>query len=187
MVSLVHAAAGYAATNGIVLNFLISCAVLTLFYLTTVDWLPKPYGWLAVLLAAGAPIYMINVTSSGFESLNLLFVLIYFLFLLEVVRSDGQANKVELLLLTTLLLGQCRYESAIFILMAPALLLPVLIRSGFFRRMSYLSCIMPVFLIPFVWQRRLFMGISELNKLGHESYEVAGSAFSLTIFSFYSG
>lgn len=179
LVSVVHSLRGYAPSNGFVLNFLVSSGILFLIYLTTARFLPAPYGWVAVLLAAGAPIYMINVTSSGFEALNLLFVLIFFFLLWEVYRSEGDIKRTELLLLTTLLLAQCRYESAAFVVAAAICLRPVLSKSGFLSRMSWRTCLMPVFLIPVLWQRKLFFGREELNKVGHERFEAADSLFSL--------
>ena len=179
LVSIVHALYGYAATNGFVLNFAVSCVILFLIYLTTIRILPNPYGWIAVLLAAGTPIYMINVTSSGFETLNLLFLLLYFLFLIDAVQSNGEYRRIELLLLTTLLLAQCRYESAVFIFITAVCLLPLMLKSKFFSHMSYLGCSIPVFLIPLLWQRKLFLTQIEFNKIEHETFEYASDTFSL--------
>jgi hypothetical protein len=179
LLSVVHALTGYAATNGFILNFVISCGILILFYLTTIRLLPITCGRLAVLLAVGAPIYMINVTSSGFEALNLLFILFFSLFLIEVFHSGGEIKQTELLLLTTLLLAQCRYESAVFIIIAGICLLPLMFKSKFFSRMSYLTCMMPIFLVPVLWQRKLFMGQVEFNRISHEMIEVAEKTFSL--------
>ena len=179
LVSIVHALCGYAATNGFILNFAVSCAILFLIYLTTARILPSSYGWLAVLLAAGTPIFMINITSSGFEALNLLFLLFYFLFLIDAVQSDGNSGRIELVLLTTLLLAQCRYESAVFIIITAICLLPLMLRSKFFSQMSYLSCAIPAFLVPVLWQRKLFLNHNEFNKIGHETFEYASEIFSL--------
>jgi hypothetical protein len=178
LVSVVHSLSGYAPTNGFILNFVVSCGILFLFYVTTVRLLPMPYGWLALLLAAGMPIYMINVTSSGFEALNLFYLLFYFLFLLEVFKYRNEVKRIELLLLSTLLLAQCRYESAIFVITAGICLLPM-ISKKLFSQMSWLTCIMPLFLVPVLWQRKLFFGRNEFNKIGHETFEVAENLFSL--------
>jgi len=179
LVSVVHSLSGYAPTNGFILNFLVSCGILFLFYVTTIRLLPIPYGWLAVLLAAGMPIYMINVTSSGFEALNLFYLLFYFLFILEVFLCGADVKRIELLLLSTLLLAQCRYESAIFVITAAICVLPMISKSKFSSQMSWLTCIMPLFLVPVLWQRKLFFGRNEFNKIGHETFEIAENIFSL--------
>ncbi len=179
LVSIVHALRGYAATNGFILNFAVSCVILFLIYLTTARILPDSYGWVAVLLAAGTPVYMINVTSSGFEALNLLFLLLYFLFLIDTVQSGGEVGRIELLIMTTLLLAQCRYESAAFILITAILLMPLMLKSRFFSRMSCLGCSLPVFLMPLLWQRKFFLDHNEFNKIGHETFEYAAGIISL--------
>lgn len=112
-------------------------------------------------------------------ALNLLFLLLYFLFLIDAVQSDGEFRRIELLLLTTLLLAQCRYESAVFIFITAICLLPLMLKNKFFSHMSCLGCSIPVFLIPLLWQRKLFLTQIEFNKVGHETFESASDIFSL--------
>ena len=67
------------------------------------------------------------VTSSGFETLNLFFI-IYTIYLFNKVIATRNIQNTELLFLTLVLVSQCRYESAIFTL-AFLFLLPMLLKK----------------------------------------------------------
>ncbi|MGD1971418.1 MAG: glycosyltransferase family 39 protein [Desulfobacterales bacterium] len=179
LVSLVHAAIGYSPYNGFILNFILGCALLFCMYLTVSTVLTRTYGLLSVLLLASAPIFVVYVTSSGFEVLNALFLVFSFLILIKVCEHRNETKTTELLLLTLLLLAQCRYESLIILPLFIIILLPLLWQQKFFRKMSFLSCLMPLFLLPVVWQRMLYLDLPVVNKVDFNLFQRITVPFSL--------
>ena len=115
LVSLIHSAIGYSPYNGFILNFIIGSALLFIMYLSVSRVLTRSYGLLSILLFASAPIFVVYVTSSGFEVLNAFFLVFSFLLLIDVYERQDSVKSTELLLLTLLLLAQCRYESLIIL------------------------------------------------------------------------
>ena len=118
-----------------------------------------------------------SITSSGFETLNLFFIIFSFFIIYEIfIRND--IKYIELLCATFVLLAQCRYESIIFLLLI----------SFFFRlpvknegsRYTFCIYIMPFLFVPLLWQRRIFQNMPEINKVGQVAFEKAEQIFSLT-------
>jgi hypothetical protein len=179
LVSLVHAAMGYSPYNGFILNFILGCALLFSMYLTVSTVLTRTYGLLSVLMLASVPIFVVYVTSSGFEVLNALFLVLSFLILIDVCKRKNETKITELLLLTLLLLAHCRYESLIILPLFIVILLPFLWQQKFFRKMSFLGCLMPLFLLPVVWQRLLYLNLPALNKIDFNLFQRVDAPFSL--------
>lgn len=177
LTALVHALRGYSAGNGFVLNFLASIAALWLFYLSVTRVLPKIYGILGLLLMAAAPVYVMCATSSGFELLNMLFLVLVFLLIADMETSGFAPPKIEMLLFTLVLLAHCRYESmAVALVVVPALA-AVLWKQGFWAAISWRTMLLPLFLLPVLWQRMIFWGKPEFNRMGLEDYELVESPF----------
>jgi hypothetical protein len=179
LVSLLHATIGYSPYNGFVLNFILGWALLYCMYLFVSNALGKAYGLLSMLLLASAPIFVVYVTSSGFEVLNALIILVSFTLLVEVYDRRAEVNTTELLLLTLLLLSHCRYESLIYIPVFVLVLVPYLWRQQFFRKMSGLTVAMPLFLLPVFWQRLTHLHIPEINKVDYNLVQKVTAPFSL--------
>ena len=179
LVSLIHSLFGYSPYNGFILNFIIGCALLFIMYLSVSRVLTRSYGLLSILLFASAPIFVVYVTSSGFEVLNAFFLVFGFLLLIDVHERQDSVTTTELLLLTLLLLAQCRYESLIILLVFLVILAPLLQRQKYFRQMTFLSCLMPLFLLPIIWQRILYINIPEINKIEYNLYHKLNSPFSI--------
>ncbi|MBL0716165.1 MAG: hypothetical protein JJV98_20970 [Desulfosarcina sp.] len=178
LVSLIHALIGYSPSNGFLLNFLVTVAALLFFALAVSRLLGPPMALPSILLLASAPILSFYVTGSGFEALNMLFLILTFIMLVEVVTSEGDPARVEMLFLTALLLAQCRYESAIVLVLFALFLLYRLIRWKSLERLSAPGCLLPVFLLPVLWQRRMFMGLSEINRIDYGVLQAQTSPFS---------
>jgi hypothetical protein len=179
LVSLVHSVIGYSPTNGFILNFILGCALLFSLYLTVSKVLTRTYGRLSILMLAATPLFVVYVTSSGFEVLNTLFMVLSFLILIEVCDHRDETKTTELLLLTLLLLVQCRYESLIILPLFIVILLPLFWRQKFLRKMSFWGCLTPLFLLPVVWQRLLYLNHPELNKIGYNLFQSVDAPFSL--------
>jgi hypothetical protein len=115
LVSFVHSVRGYSAFNGFVVNFIAGVGVLFIFYLFIYTHFSRIYGLLSILMFASFPGFVTWVTSSGFETLNLFFI-IFTIFLFNKVITTRSIQHAELLFLTLLLVSQSRYESIIFTL-----------------------------------------------------------------------
>jgi hypothetical protein len=178
-VSLLHAILGYTPNNGFILNFIVSILILTAMYLILTNLFASPMGYIGILLTASCPIYAFCISANSFEPLNLLFVLLVFLLLHNLSTSEYNPRKVDLVLLTSLLLAQCRYESAIIMPIIAVALLPFMVRNRFFYHFSFYTFLLPLFALPIFWQRRLFLHHPELNKTGMETFVRPDVPFSI--------
>ncbi|HHP7236677.1 MAG TPA: hypothetical protein ACFCUC_18755 [Desulfobacterales bacterium] len=177
LTALLHAVIGYRAENGFILNFIVSVAVLWCFYLSVTRVLPNIYAIAGLLLLAAAPVYVMCATSSGFELLNMLLVVFVFLLLLDLEASGFDASRTELLLFSLVLLAHCRYEAiAVLLVVLPALAAP-LWKRGFWAEMPWRVWLLPLFLLPVFWQRVLYWGTVEFNRVALGTYQQVESAF----------
>ena len=180
LVSLVHSLVGFSPYNGFVVNFMLGIAVLFLLYLIIYDHFPRPYSFFAVLILAGLPNFVMWVTSSGFETLNLFFIL-FTIFLFEKVIKSRRIQHIELLLLTLVLVAQCRYESIVFVV-AILFLLPMLLKKRVLSEMSLITLIILFLFIPTIWLPRLYAQLPVINKIGSHVVQAANlyEAFSFS-------
>jgi hypothetical protein len=148
-----HALSGYRTGNGFVVNFLASIGALLSLSLLLRRWLDPAAGALGQLILASFPLYALCATSNGFELLNLFFILLVFLFFDELLRERSAVN-ADKCLLTLLVLAQCRYESLLFLVLAPLILLALPRDER--GRLSILTLFSPVLLLPVMWQQILF-------------------------------
>ena len=117
LVSVIHTLIGYSPSNGFLLNFATTLAALLSFALAASRLFGPAMALPSILMLASAPILSFYATGSGFEILNMLFMMLTFMVLLEVVDSEAAPDRVELLFLTALMLAHCRYESAIVLVL----------------------------------------------------------------------
>ncbi|MFP4039367.1 MAG: hypothetical protein ACLFS7_02395 [Desulfosudaceae bacterium] len=160
VVSLVHAGLGYSAYNGMVANLVIGGLLLFVFYLLLTRMFSRIYGLAGMLLLAAFPAFVFWVTASGFEVLNLFYlvVVLYVLYGLTRGREVGvadvrQVDRAELLFLSLVLLAQCRYESVLFffgLVAAWSLLLDKKMIAAY----RWPTLLVPLLLLPVLWQRR---------------------------------
>ncbi len=179
LTSLVHTITGYRAYNGIVVNFIMSLCILLVFYAFMLNFFPAPFPAISVLMLAGSPIYIFCVTSSGFETLNLFFVILTFL-IFKKYADSGDCRTAELLFLTLVMLIQCRYESKLFVI-AVLFLVPVL-KQGSQGRFSFITFLIPILLIPCLWQHRVYSGMTEMVQLNNDFLVMPDSVFTVKMF-----
>ena len=163
LVSFVHGLRGYSAFNGFVVNFICGILVLFIFYLFIYSYFPRIYALLSILILASLPNFVMWVTSSGFETLNLFFI-IFTIFLFSRVIVTRNIHQAELLFLTLVLVSQCRYESVVFTT-AILFLLPMLLKKESISNWSIITFISPVLFIPIIWLNRLYADLPVVNKL----------------------
>ena len=163
LVSFVHSLRGYSAFNGFVVNFIFGILALFTFYLCIYDHFPRIYALISILIIASLPNFVMWVTSSGFETLNLFFI-ICTLYLFNRVIVTQNIQNTELLFLTLVLVSQCRYESAIFTL-SFLFLLPMLLRKETIASFTAITYLTPALFIPTIWLTRLSANQPIVNKV----------------------
>lgn len=152
-VSVVHSVFGYSPFNGLVVNFVAGVLAMFTLYLMLARVFSKPWGMAGMLLLASFPVFITCSTSSGFETLNLFFIILC-LYLLYRFLEERSADYAELLFFSLVMLAQCRYESAFFLL-ALVVLLPFFINKDIVTSYRPAVLLAPILLVPLVWQRRI--------------------------------
>lgn len=153
LTSLLHSLFGFQWYHGFVLNFLVGVASLVLFYRFGERAAGPMFGILCAALLAAFPIFQLNITSSGFDALNMLMLALTYALLYRFVLNPSAAG-LELLLLVSILTAQARYESM-------AVLLPVAVvallhwRSLRRWRYSLYFPLIPLLSLPILWQKIL--------------------------------
>lgn len=180
LVSLVHSIRGYSAFNGFVVNFIAGVGVLFMFYVFVYTHFSRIYGLLSILMLASLPVFVTWVTSSGFETLNLFFI-IFTIFLFNKVIVTRSMPHAELLFLTLVLVSQCRYESVIFTV-AILFLIPMLFKKESISALSVITFMTPILFIPVIWSPRLYADLPDINRVGAILIQVPSlyDAFSFT-------
>jgi hypothetical protein len=113
-----------------------------------------PYGgYLGVGLMATVPLLVVNATSSGFDLLNIVMILIL-AERLEAYLRQPDALRLNLLLLVTVLLAQTRYESVLFIIPVAVAILYVWMRDKEVR-ITKTMIFVPLMFIVFALQRQM--------------------------------
>ncbi len=177
IVSIFHSLIGYSAYNGFVVNFICGVFIMFFFYVFISRFYPRDLAILSLFILAAIPVFSIWITSSGFEGLNLLFIILFFIaYHRFLVIKD--APSAELLFLTLILLMQCRYESVIFGIVLLTLL-PQLIRKDMIKQYSLITFFTPLLIVPILWQRRLFLDLIEPVRMNSNLLKTSAQGFHL--------
>ena len=154
LLSLLHDLTGYRPANAFVLNGILTFILLGLTYICGRMLAGRRAGWLGVLLLAGLPLLGQNATGGGFELLNIVMILATLLLGARLVQKRDEASFTALCF-STLLLGQVRYESLIYVLPVAILILWVWYDE---RRviMSWPVIFAPLLLLPVPLQHHIF-------------------------------
>jgi len=154
LLSLLHDLTGYRPANAFVLNGILAFVFLGLANLCG-RWLAgRRGGWLAVVLLAGLPLLAQNATGGGFELLNVVMILATLLLGARFAQKRDEAS-LTALCFSTLLLGQTRYESLLYVL--PVVILILWVWSGERRIiLSWPVILAPLLLLPYPLQHRIF-------------------------------
>ncbi|HWZ95319.1 MAG TPA: hypothetical protein VNW30_09005 [Opitutaceae bacterium] len=122
LISLVHDLSGYRAENVFYLNAGLAVALLLLVYAYGFSFGGRRLGCLGVLILTGLPLIAQNATDGGYEVANLVMILLLYFFGSSYYRSPGSKG-LNLFILTAVLLAQVRYESILYVLVVPAVVL----------------------------------------------------------------
>lgn len=166
LVSLAHDLSGYRLENALVVNAILSVALMGLLFLVGRRLAGNWGGGVAVLMLCSVPLVAQNATAAGFEQLNLVMILCAIWLGMRAVEQPADENRLSAFVLAGVLLVQTRYESAIFILPVSAVVLYVWWRA---RRVLLPAVVLvsPLLLVLFPLQLNVF-------KLAESSWQLSG-------------
>ena len=180
LLSLVHDLTGYRPANAFVLNGVLTFILLGLTYTCGRMLAGRRAGWLGVLLLAGLPLLGQNCTGGGFELLNIVMIMATLLLGARFVQKRDEASFTALCY-STLLLGQVRYESLIYVLPVVILILWLWYDE---RRviLSWPVIFAPLLLLPYPLQHHIFELRTTAWQMGAEVGDHSGATapFSLS-------
>ena len=151
LISLVHTIRGYSAANGFIVNFIVSFLCLFNLYLLAKTIFSKNIGIAAILMTISYPVFVFSTTSAGFEMITLLFIIISFRFFYDYLYNK-EANKLNKLLMTLVLLSQCRYEAAGVMIILVIFVFCIELKNDFKSIQPFIALI-PILCLPVLWQR----------------------------------
>ncbi len=158
LVSLLHTLLGFHPNHGFVVNFFASVGTLFVLMRLGRRSLNGNAGYFAAALLAGYPLFALVATSSGFEALNLFFIMLVFL-QLRAFLEESTPLRFEILTWVGVLAAGCRYETC-------SLLVPIALAGWLRRRRPEAErwplrlALAPLALLPTVWQRQLTAAIN---------------------------
>lgn len=155
LTSLVHDVFGYHAENSIRLNVFILCPLLFILLYILGNRLSGEWGGAVLsVLVATIPLCGFIFRGGGLELLNLVMLVAVMLIAMDFWETPSAAS-CGALCLGTVLLAQTRYESVLFVLPVALLIALQWLRT---RRLEvyWPLWITPIFLIPYLWQNRVF-------------------------------
>lgn len=161
LVSLVHAARGYAPANAFLFNlFVLPFFVLTSYRLAKLLG-GETVGVAAALLVSAHPITIICVRSGGFDFLAAFFSVLVVKSFLVHCRAPS-ADRLAVLWMNVCMFAEIRYETGLFI--APVVFFLLLFRLAkleYLRPYRWMYALTPIFLMPRIWQAILRGNVPE--------------------------
>lgn len=163
LVSLVHDLTGYRLANAFAVNIALTPVFVGLVYWLARQFASAPAAHLAVWLLTTMPLLAQNATSAGMELHNLTMLAVTMAAALLYLRAPD-ANRLSLLIASTVLLSQSRYESVIFVGSSA-----IVILIGWWRvsriQLPWLAIVAPLLLVPYVWHNRVLSATPVLWQL----------------------
>jgi hypothetical protein len=108
-----------------------------------------------------------NVTSGGFDPINMLFHIVVFWRLFEFLKRSSGLN-LEICIISAILGSQARYETAV--LFIPITIAYFLKKRNVWRDQLYYICYMPILAMPIVWQRYLSRELTNQGDSGKDAF-----------------
>ncbi len=146
-VSMVHDLTGYRPENSFIVNGALGFVLLLLVYITGQALGGWRVGCLGQLLFIGLPLLAQNATGGGFDLLNITILAGLLLAGWNYWRQPGTRG-LDLWIMSAVLLANCRYESLLYVGVAPVLVLAKWLRE---KEVTFSWCVtaLPVFaLLP---------------------------------------
>lgn len=166
--SAVHRLTGYRPENAFWLNSGLTFLLLGFIYLIVERTTGKAYGILSVLLLTSLPLLAQNTTGGGYEIMNLCLICGLILAGVHYMQLPGK-HGLDLLLLTSILLANNRYESIMYATV-PALLF--LLKSYREKELSltWFSAVSPLLLITPLLSYAVFQGNEQFVQTPRENF-----------------
>lgn len=174
LIYLAHTILGYSAYNGFIINALAGAMSLWCFYWLLSRFFQKSLAIAGMITLAAYPVFVLWVTSSGFEIVNLLLVLIAFCYLYKFLQTHDTLQ-LERLVVTLVLLSQTRYESAVFVV-GMFVAVVFLYKAEYLENLSWRAVLWPVLFLPILCQRLL-----KVSKADYQVYN-DNDVFSVSAF-----
>lgn len=147
---ILHRILGYSYINAFILNgFAAFGCFVAIYYLANSLFKSKFYGIISIILLASYPVFILSVTSAGFEILNLFWALVVLIVLLNYLRNKT-ANNSEYLIYTALMLAFTRYEEPITFLIL-IFMIWINLPKYEYNNFTKLFSIWPIFCLPICW------------------------------------
>jgi hypothetical protein len=155
IISLAHDLTGYRPENVFYVNAGVAVTLLLLVYAFGFALGGPRLGCLGVLLLAGLPLIAQNATGGGFDLMNLAMILALYFAGRFYYRSPG-AQGLNIFILTAVLLAQVRYESILYALVVPIL---VICKWRVEKRITlpWMAAISPVLLLTPLLVNKIFL------------------------------
>lgn len=145
LLSMAHRLTGYRPDNAVYLNTFLTFLSLSFLYSYVAKLTNRSYGLVAVCLLAGLPLLAENASGCGFEITNLLLINALLLFATLLVEKPDSL-RLNLLVFTSLLLANTRYESIIYVCVPCMMVLCLWIKNGK-PNLTWIAVGSPLFLI----------------------------------------
>ena len=164
LVSLVHDLTGYRPLNGVYLNVALTPFMLLLLFVLADKIGGTGVGIASVALFCSIPLLSYICAGGGLQPLNLFFILLTCLLGGYYLQSPN-AWRLGALVLSGILLAQCRYESVLFVLPVGLIAIWSWVRE---RRLlvPWVLILCPVLLVPALWQHRVFRLAKNMWQMG---------------------
>lgn len=168
VLSLVHGLKGYSPYNVFFLNFLLTVCLFLLLYWIISYVAGRKWGLFAQIVLAGLPLLGLSSTSAGYEIMNLCWILVLTLAALHYLRSVGSGG-IDVMIVSALILSNCRYESILYCLIPPVLMLVKTCRE---RKLCLtpFSAISPLLLVFPLMSNRVFYSNDHFFQTDKDSF-----------------
>ena len=151
LVSALHDIFGFNANHPFYLNLFLTAALLLLVYSTVKSISASSFAaWLSIALLCSHPIIAQNSSGGGFELLNAVMILVVIKAAQFYLRNPDR-NSLAVLITSTLLLAQTRYESALYVIPTGIVVLLGFSKGKKIIFSNYLL-LAPLLLLPVAWQ-----------------------------------
>jgi hypothetical protein len=153
IISLLHDLTGYRTANAFIVNVAFAFTILALVF-----WLVREFtgrvapAFVAVALLATLPVFGQNATGAGMELHNLTMIGVLMVVGVLYIQAPD-ANRLSLVVFTTALLAQSRYESVIFVVPAAGIVLLGWLRANQVI-IPWAAIIAPILFVPYAWHAR---------------------------------
>jgi hypothetical protein len=153
LVNILHTMTGFRYQNAFILNFIVMFLFLAGIYMASRKLLDVSSAIAAMFLILSYPVFTIYGTSAGFDLFNSVFFVLLMAAVYFFIKSPS-SESFAFLFSSLLIFANIRYESVVFLVLVPALVLPK-IKLRYFAEYSYLFCFAPLLMLPYIWQRIL--------------------------------